>query len=129
MSRRFIRLMLAVQALGLFATAARATTLFTASGLMGANNFAYCILTNVGTTPEEVTNAVVGAYSGVDVTTSNSCFSTLDPGKSCWAFYSTGINTDAVYCRFVASTSKVRGSLDLMDPNGFKALASIPATK
>jgi hypothetical protein len=129
MSRRFVRILLAAQALGACATVANAGTLFTAGGFTPPNGYTYCLLSNIGTTTAQVTtNAVIQASSGIEVSQITTCSGTLQPGTSCWTYYNAGNSVDTVYCRFVTSTSKVRGSLSVLDANA-QAVVTLPATK
>jgi hypothetical protein len=130
MTTRTRRLFVIAQAIGLsLATAAHATTLYTPVTAVPAGHWAYCWLTNTGTSPIQAT-ATVFTSTGFDYTQLDSCSAppgTLDPGTACYAL-SGPLQLNSMYCKFTTTSSKVRGTLQVVDGLGYPVI-SVQASK
>ena len=130
MTTRTRRLFAIAQAIGLsWATAAHAITLYTPVTSVPGGHWAYCWLTNVGTSPIQATAKVVTA-TGWDFTQLDVCSAapgTVDPGTACYALAGP-LQLNSMYCKFTTSSSKVRGTLQVVDGLG-NPVISVQATK
>jgi hypothetical protein len=130
MTTRARRLFAMAQAIGLsWATAAHAATLYTPVTTVPGGHWAYCWLTNVGTSPIQATATVITS-TGFNYTQLDSCSAppgTVDPGTSCYAL-SGPQQLNSMYCKFTTSSSRVRATLQVVDAVG-NPVISVQATK
>ena len=129
MKTRTSRLLAIAQAIGLsWATAAHAATFYTPVTAVPGGHWVYCWLTNVGTSPIQATVTVFSS-TGIDYTMLDSCAAagTTTPGTACYAL-SGAQQLDSMYCKFTTSSSRVRGTLQVVDGLG-NPVISVQATK
>jgi len=107
-------------------SSAYATELFTPASQAPVGQIR-CVITNVGTTPTEVTAAILG-QNGVDITGVNGC--PQPPSKLAAGAFCSSITTAPVagYCRFTSQSIKARGVLLVVDIAN-AVVSALPATK
>ena len=109
---------------------AHAGDLFTPVLQSQAGSNLSCAIVNVSTSPIVVTAAVESFPAGNDITIQSICPippATLGPGQGCFVNASQA-GSNAGYCHFTASSSRVRANLILFGSNG-DIVTSLPATR
>jgi hypothetical protein len=114
---------------------AYAGTYSTSSVIYLSGGLAVCSVSNVGTTPINVTVTLIDALGAVVTSPGvNNCANNfggvLPAGLACESFVTTpaGIDSDFVRCSVESSSSKIRAALIVLDSTG-AMVASVPATK
>jgi hypothetical protein len=108
---------------------AHAVTLSTPHVFIGDTQQSICVVTNVGTTPAEV-SAEIFNEDGLKVVPSNdncAAFPTQNPHRRCFVIAPAGVN---VSCVIQSSSRNVRGALEVEDSstNTFSLVTVVPAT-
>jgi hypothetical protein len=108
---------------------AHAVTLSTPNVAVGVAQTNLCIVTNVGTTPAEVSVELFSAGGFKVVPTNDNCgaFPTQDPHARCFVIAPQG---EDVSCVIQSSSRNVRGALEVQDTstNSASLVAVVPAT-
>jgi hypothetical protein len=123
------RITLVALPLVLVGSIAHAVTLSTPNVAVGVAQTSLCIVTNVGTTPVEVSVELFDEAGFKVVSTGDNCaaFPTQDPHRRCFVVAPEGAN---VSCVIQSSSRNVRGAIVVQDTSTTSSslVAVVPAT-